>query len=129
MHIQSRGALKCYPHDFIFSNEWSCISSVYIKVFSTFEDILIISMFLCCIICSGGTTGSLQGMYRIISAFCGVRTRLKFNVSPSRLCLEQNNTFLTCSNPSQCDILSSTSLSVSLFLSTTTYNATKNKES
>ena len=61
----------------------------------------------------------------LISTFRGIRTRLEFKV-PSRLCLERNNEFLTCST-SQCDISLSTSLSVSLLLSVTTYNATKNQ--
>ena len=62
----------------------------------------------------------------MISTFRGVRTHLEFKV-PSRLCLEWNNAFLTCFNPSECGISLSTSLSVSLFLSVTTYDATKNQ--
>ena len=62
----------------------------------------------------------------MISTFRGVRTHLEFKV-PSRLCLERNNEFLTCFNPSECGISLSTSLSVSLFLSVTTYDATKNQ--
>ena len=64
-------------------------------------------------------------MCTMISTFWGVRIRLKFKVPP-RLCLERNNEFLTCSNPSQCGMSLSTSLSVSLFLSVTTYHETKN---
>ena len=61
----------------------------------------------------------------MISTFWGIRTRLEFK-EPSRLRLERNNTFLMCSNPSQCGISLSTSLSASLLLSVTTYDATKN---
>ena len=65
-------------------------------------------------------------MCTMISTFRGIRTCLEFKV-PSQLCLEQNNEFLTCSKPSQCGISLSTSLSVSLFLSVTTYDTTKNQ--
>ena len=64
-------------------------------------------------------------MCTMISTFPGVRTCLKFKVL-SGFCLKRNNTFLTWSNPSQCGISLSTSLSMSLFLSLTTYDATKN---
>ena len=64
-------------------------------------------------------------MCTMISTIAGVKTRLEFKV-PSRLCLEWNNKFLTCSNPSQCGIPLSTSHSVSLLLSVTTYDTTKN---
>ena len=70
---------------------------------------------------------SSQGMCTMISTFRGVRTRLELKI-PSRLCLERNNEFLTCSNPSQCGISLSTSLLVSLLLSVTTYDTTKNHE-
>ena len=64
-------------------------------------------------------------MCTMISTFRGIRTRLEFTV-PSQLCLERNNEFLTCPNPSQCGISLSTSLWVSLLLSVATYDTTKN---